>query len=209
MTQISRLKRIFTTNIKAEDAGPRPEKLIPTTEFFDPALLILQVPKKTYNEFTNFSLAIRGFEKFLQDEISKNTTNLFSDVEIINFEETDGFIAFQFYDVKNSTELYKYIELKAKEFSKINYLSNAPKEFTLLKNYWITKEIPKTNSSENIAKKIYSSIRLNLPAQFYINQYEKISELTLEEYQDFFTAKIAEYFNNLEPYWIFSSDTKR
>ena len=38
---------------------------------------------------------------------------------------------------------------------------------------------------------------------------EKISELTLEEYQDFFTAKIAEYFNNLEPYWIFSADTKR
>ena len=123
MTQISRLKRIFTTNIKAEDAGPRPEKLIPTTEFFDPALLIFQVPKKVDNEFTNFSLAIRGFEKFLQDEISKNKTNLFSDVEIINFEETDGFIAFQFYEVKNSTELYKYIESKAKEFSKINYLS--------------------------------------------------------------------------------------
>lgn len=209
MTQISRLKRIFTTNIKAEDAGPRPEKLIPTTEFFDPALLIFQVPKKVDNEFTNFSLTIRGFEKFLQDEISKNKTNLFSDVEIINFEETDGFIAFQFNEVKNSTELYKYIEKKSNEYSKINYLSNTPKEFTLLKNYWITKEIPKTNSSENIAKKIYSSIRLNLPAQFYINQYEKISELTLEEYQDFFTAKIAEYFGNLEPYWIFSSDTKR
>lgn len=209
MTQISRLKRIFTTNIKAEDAGPRPEKLIPTTEFFDPALLILQVPKKTYNEFTNFSLAIRGFEKFLQDEISKNTTKLFSDVEIINFEETDGNIAFQFYDVKNSTELYKYIELKAKEFSKINYLSTNKNEFTFLKNYWITKEIPKTNSSENLAKKIYSSIKINLPAQFYLNQYEKISELTLEEYQNSFSEKIAEYFSNFEPYWIFSADTKR
>ena len=208
MTQISRLKRIFTTNIKAEDAGPRPEKLIPTTEFFDPALLVLKVPKKTDNDFTIFSLAIRGFEKFLQDEIS-NKTHLFSNVELINFEETDGFIAFQFNEVKNSTELYKYIEKKSNEFSKINYLSNTPKEFTLLKNYWITKEIPKTNSSENIAKKIYSSIRLNLPAQFYINQYEKISELTLEEYQNSFSKKIAEYFSNLEPYWIFSADTKR
>ena len=209
MTQISRLKRIFTTNIKAEDAGPRPEKLIPTTEFFDPALLIFQVPKKVDNEFTIFSLAIRGFEKFLQDEISKNKTNLFSDVEIINFEETDGFIAFQFYDVKNSTELYKYIELKAKEFSKINYLSTNKNEFTLLKNYWITKEIPKTNSSENLAKKIYSSIQLNLAAQFYLNQYEKISNLTLEEYKNSFSEKIDKYFSNLEPYWIFSADTKR
>ena len=37
----------------------------------------------------------------------------------------------------------------------------------------------------------------------------KISELTLEEYKNSFSEKIAEYFNNLEPYWIFSSDTKR
>ena len=79
----------------------------------------------------------------------------------------------------------------------------------MLKNYWITKEIPKTNSSENLAKKIYSSIQLNLPAQFYLNQYDKISELTLEEYQNSFSKKIAEYFSNLEPYWIFSADTKR
>ena len=31
----------------------------------------------------------------------------------------------------------------------INYLSTNKNEFTLLKNYWITKEIPKTNSREN------------------------------------------------------------
>ncbi len=208
MTQISRLKRIFTSNIKAEDAGPRPEKLIPTTEFFDPALLILQTPPKTDKNYSNFSLAIRGFEKFLQDDLIQNKTNLFSGVEIINFEETDEVIGFQFYEIKNSTELYKYIEKKSIEYSKANFLITNESDFNLLKNYWIINEIPKTNSSENIAKKIWSSLKLNLPSDFYINQYKKISDLSLEEYQNFFTEN-SSYFLDLKPYWIFSADSKR
>ena len=80
MTQVSRLKRIFTTNIKAEDAGPRPEKLIPTTEFFDPALLILQSPKKIDENYYLYSLSMRGFEKFLKDDADSNKH--FSDLEI-------------------------------------------------------------------------------------------------------------------------------
>ena len=103
----------------------------------------------------------------------------------------------------------KDLKVKMNEFSKINYLSKNKNEFTLLKNYWITKEIPKTNSSETLAKKIYSSMQLKLPAQFYLSQYEKITELTLQEYQNSFNEKITEYFFNLEPYWIFSADTKR
>ena len=208
MTQISRLKRIFTTNIKAEDAGPRPEKLIPTTEFFDPALLILQTPSKSDKNYSKFSLSIRGFEKFLQDEIINNKTNLFSGVEIINFAETDKLIGFQFYEIKNSTELYKYIESKSNEYIKIQFLANKENDFNLLKSYWASKEISKINSSENLVKKIWSSKKLDLPTLFHINQYEEITNLSLEEYQIFF-QDFSPYFTELKPYWIFSADTPR
>ena len=206
MTQVSRLKRIFTTNIKAEDAGPRPEKLIPTTEFFDPALLILQIPKKTDENYFLFSLSMRGFENFLKDDTQ--SSNHFFDLEIIYFEETDGFIAFQFYEVKNSTELYKYIEKKFVEYSKqIEKIS--AEEFTILKTYWTSKEISQTNTSENLAKKIWSAKKLELEPLFHINQYEKISDLSLENYKNEFTTKLSLYFADIKPYWIFSADTKR
>ena len=208
MTQISRLKRIFTTNIKAEDAGPRPEKLIPTTEFFDPALLILQTPAKSEKNYSKISLFMRGFEKFLQDELQNNKTNLFSGVEIINFEETDKMISFQFYEVKNSTELYRYVESKADEYVKLKFLSNNEAEFNLLKTYWTTKEMNKINSSENLAKKIWTSKKMDLPTLFHINQYEEIANLTLEDYQLFF-QEFSINFEELKPYWIFSADTKR
>lgn len=206
MTQVSRLKRIFTTNIKAEDAGPRPEKLIPTTEFFDPALLILQTPKKTDENYYLFSLAFRGFEKFIKNDTQ--ASNHFSDLGIVYFEETDGFIAFQFYEVKKSTELYKYIEKKFIEFSKqIEKISL--EEFAILKTYWTSKEISQTNTSENLAKKIWSAKKMDLPALFHINQYEKISNLSLENFKNEFTTKISLYFADIKPYWIFSADTKR
>jgi zinc protease len=206
MTQVSRLKRIFTTNIKAEDAGPRPEKLIPTTEFFDPALLILQSPKKIDENYYLYSLSMRGFEKFLKDDADSNKH--FSDLEIIYFEETDGFVAFQFYEVKNSTELYKFIEKKFVEYSK-QIEKTSTEEFSVLKTYWTSKEISQTNTSENLAKKIWSAKKLDLPTLFHINQYEKISNLSLENYKNEFSTKLSSYFEEVKPYWIFSADTKR
>lgn len=206
MTQVSRLKRIFTTNIKAEDAGPRPEKLIPTTEFFDPALLILQSPKKIDENYYLYSLSMRGFEKFLKDDADSNKH--FSDLEIIYFEETDGFVAFQFYEVKNSTELYKFIEKKFVEYSK-QIEKTSTEEFSVLKTYWTSKEISQTNTSENLAKKIWSAKKLDLPTLFHINQYEKISNLSLEYYKNEFSTKLFSYFEEVKPYWIFSADTKR
>lgn len=206
MTQVSRLKRIFTTNIKAEDAGPRPEKLIPTTEFFDPALLILQSPKKESEQYYLYSLAMRGFEKFIKEDEQKNKH--FSDLEIIYFEETDGFIALQFYEVKNATELYKYIEKKFIEYSK-QITTTSSEEFSILKTYWASKEISEINTSEKLVKKIWSAKKLQLPALFHINQYEKISNLSLETYKTEFATNISSYFVDIKPYWIFSADTKR
>ena len=206
MTQVSRLKRIFTTNIKAEDAGPRPEKLIPTTEFFDPALLILQAPKKSDENYYLYSLSLRGFENFIKED--KLATEYFSDLEIIYFEETDGLIAFQFYEVKNSTELYKYFEKKFIEYFK-QIQTITPENFAILKTYWTSKEISQTNTSESLAKKIWSAKKLELSPLFHINQYEKISNLSLESYKSEMATLLSSYFDNLKPYWIFSADTKR
>ena len=117
-------------------------------------------------------------------------------------------ISFQFYEVKNSTELYRYVESKADEYVKLKFLSNNEAEFNLLKTYWSTKEMNKINSSENLAKKIWTSKKMDLPTLFHINQYEEIANLTLEDYQLFF-QEFSINFEELKPYWIFSADTKR
>ena len=149
---------------------------------------------------------MRGFEKFIKEDEQKNKH--FSDLEIIYFEETDGFIALQFYEVKNATELYKYIEKKFIEYSK-QITTTSSDEFSILKTYWASKEISEINTSEKLVKKIWSAKKLQLPALFHINQYEKISNLSLETYKTEFATNCSSYFVDIKPYWIFSADTKR
>ena len=117
-------------------------------------------------------------------------------------------IGFQFYEIKNSTDLYKYIDAKSNEYIKTKYLTNNESDFNLLKTYWASKEISKINSSENLVKKIWTSRKLNLPTLFHINQYEEIANLSLEEYQIFF-QDFSIFLTELKPYWIFSADTPR
>lgn len=60
-TVISKIRHTFTTDIKAEDAGPMPAILIPTTDFSDPAQFWLESPlPKGYSDKVSASSSASG-----------------------------------------------------------------------------------------------------------------------------------------------------
>ena len=65
LTRTVQIKRIFSTDIKAEDAGPRPLKLIPTTVFTDPVDFYFESPNKQSDEYLYFLALLTDYEKFL------------------------------------------------------------------------------------------------------------------------------------------------
>ena len=102
-TRYVQLKRTFSTDIKAEDAGPRPEKLIPTTVFSDPVDFYFETPSKLSDDYSIFLGLLTEFQKILDKNWEK-------DVEISVHE---------FYSEKNVIRV-QFKEVETKNLSKIN-----------------------------------------------------------------------------------------
>ncbi len=65
ITRYVTLNHIFTTDIKAEDAGPRPLHLIPTTKFDDPVHYFFAAPSITSDEYPLFMALLFELEEQL------------------------------------------------------------------------------------------------------------------------------------------------
>ena len=84
------LKRTFSTDIKAEDAGPRPLKLIPTTVFTDPVDFYFETPSKQSGEYSLFLALLTEFEKNLNEKwengVKISLHKFYSQVDVVKVQ---------------------------------------------------------------------------------------------------------------------------
>ena len=195
------LKRIFGSDIKAKDAGPRPEHLIPTTEFKDPAIVFFKSPSKTSDEYANFLLALTILQEKLKNEIvTDETKKLASDIQILQFDEIDSVTALSFSEVENSKLLYNYFEKTIQKTPNIinNELKNA-------KINYIGNNLGNLATSDDMAKKMNQNLCGTGNAFFYIDFLKMINDASLLDVQNVYKK----YIEKMCTYWIFSADTKR
>ena len=196
--QIAKVKRIFGSDISAKDAGPRPEHLIPTSEFKDPALVFIRCPKMSEENYADFLLALEAMKEKIKRQGIKS--ELISDARLFQFEELDSFIALEFFEVKNSKSLYKL-------FSDITNSNEILTDSEIAKaKISIQKELFEGYGiSEETAIILDSNLCRSGNAFFYIDLFEKLQKSQSSNVRKAYS----DYVSKCETYWIFSADTKR
>ena len=195
---VVQVKRIFGSDIEAKDAGPRPEHLIPTTEFLDPAIVVLTSPSKTGEDYANFILALSVLQEKMKNDTSFQT--LASDIQLFQFDEIDGVYGLAFFEVESSKKLYNYFKtFTDKKFSITeNDLKNA-------KISYIGSTYGNLSTSEDNAKMMNENLSSTGNAFYHIDFLKSLKNAQLQNVQKSYET----YIKGCPVYWIFTGDTKK
>ncbi|MBR6583671.1 MAG: insulinase family protein [Treponema sp.] len=187
----------FLTDIPAEEAGPMPAVLIPTTEFLDPVLYILEAP--ILNE-TNpiFNALVLHFQEIFQNELSKNQKTVDCKVQVQLPQPKMPFASIVIQNVRRPKDvdaIYKraYNLLKA---SLENQKTQAESVQLLnkIKNKWIVNELNQTSTNSGTSKLIQKGFNFiedsaenqqnntKDKATFYLLEFNIIENSTLQDY---------------------------
>ncbi|MGP1588261.1 MAG: hypothetical protein ACTTHG_07990 [Treponemataceae bacterium] len=208
LTQVSRLKRIFGSDVKAENAGPRPEHLIPTTEFKDPAVVFISCPKRKSQEYANFILALNCIVQSINNDFElQGKKRIAQSAKIIEIAELDQIIGIQFDQIIAIKALYKYFAQKCFSFGKTNLLQNqkGQKQIEDGKTFFESYIFLELQNSESCAKKIALNYCSEVSALYHIELYKNIQKLNIEDLQESYEKWLAVP----KMYWIFSADSKQ
>lgn len=187
----------FLTDIPAEEAGPMPAVLIPTTEFLDPVLYILEAP--ILNE-TNpiFNALVLHFQDILQNELSKNQKTVDCKVQIQLPQPKMPFASIVIQNVRRPKDvdaIYKraYNLLKA-SLENQKTQTESVQLLNKIKNKWIVNELNQTSTNSGTSKLIQKGFNFiedsteNLQtntkdkATFYLSEFNIIENSTLQDY---------------------------
>ena len=187
----------FLTDIPAEEAGPMPAVLIPTTEFLDPVLYILEAP--ILNE-TNpiFNALVLHFQDILQNELSKNQKTVDCKVQVQLPQPKMPFASIVIQNVRRPKDvdaIYKraYNLLKA-SLENQKTQTESVQLLNKIKNKWIVNELNQTSTNSGSSKLIQKGFNFiedsteNLQtntkdkATFYLSEFNIIENSTLQDY---------------------------
>ena len=147
----------FLTDIPAEEAGPMPAVLIPTTEFLDPVLYILEAP--ILNE-TNpiFNALVLHFQETFQNELSKNQKTVDCKVQVHLPQPKMPFASIIVQNVRRQKDvdaIYKraYNHLKA-SLENQKTQTESVQLLNKIKNKWIVNELNQTSTNSGTSKLI-------------------------------------------------------
>ena len=188
-----KIRHLFYTDIKAEDAGPMPAILVPTKNFSDPVQYWFKTPEKDSADAVIFEALLFRLSEKLKD--------FGSDTKI--FAPTKEFrcAGIIFLNVEHTNYIEETFKKTLAEFSqKLEDKESFETEQT--KNAWILNRLSETSSNLGTAKIISTS---KPGEKNYIDEYEQLLNSTDQD----FLRVLNEYFLP-EPFLqIFSSDAKK
>lgn len=123
----AKIRHTFTTDIKAEDAGPMPAVLVPTTDFSDPAQFWLESPlpcgylnPASREEEIIYDAIMFRFREFLEEKIalekSESGTEAASEVRLFKRTEEIPAASFTFVKAKSQGETERIFRKSVNEF---------------------------------------------------------------------------------------------
>ena len=196
MTRWKTLHRIFSTNVSAKDAGQRPAKLIPTTEFLDPAHLYMRRPLTKQSIFDASLIALTHHMRQLNEE---NPVPVFETADVFFDREIPSLCGIRFTQVRSYTALQEMlndaVETYETWFVYEEILEKAKIDWVAGMSTQIGPEGKALTLAEG--KTAYGSVF------HYIEQYTALESSTIEDFKNVFE----QYIKKQTSLWILSSDT--
>lgn len=188
-----KIRHLFYTDIKAEDAGPMPAVLVPTKNFADPVQYWFKIPKIDSEDFVLFNALLYRFSENL------NTNS----VDTKLFTPTNEFhcAGLSFLNVEHTTYIEEIYKKTLKEFNqKLSEQDSFEMEQT--KNAWVLNKLSETENNSGTAKLIALSSNNKIN---YLDEYE----ILLKSKSKDFLRVLNDYFLQEPLLQIFSSDAKK
>ena len=195
-----KLVHLFLTDVSKEKAGPRPQVLIPTTEFLDPAQFWIK------NESGNdkeplFNALMNDFCGILQEKCDNVVQKQNMIVMNQACDSNIPFAQITILNVKNSTTVE---DIFSKAF--FEYKENLDEQTVKrIKANWIKKYLSRlqTNNGTSLAIKAGLDSAEAVPDK-YILDYEKVMNASVEDFSEVF-----ENFDFNNALKLYSADTKK
>ena len=175
-----KLRHVFTTDIKAEDAGPMPAVLVPTKNFFDPVQFWLEAPENSPDSLKNeviYDALVFRLKEFLEEEAEnepkKDGISLFSELRLSVRTKEIPSSSFTFMSVAHTKAIDDFFKKTVDFF--IKKLSEDESEISRVKESWVLNALKGTsilirNGEENPA--------------LYLDSYETLINASKEDIMD-------------------------
>ncbi|OJF75605.1 MAG: hypothetical protein BKP49_11220 [Treponema sp. CETP13] len=200
LLQNIRLHHTFTTDIPAELAGPAPEKLIPTTDFSDPAQLYIELPKLSSTDLMIYRSILGLLVDILNKELASMSNPPAESVSVYFSPDFEPYSCLRFEKVHSRNALQKMTETYLTQFSS-NFTNEMMQQAKLKSS---TYDFSKTSSVSGTALLMNSSLHVYGKASMYITNFESLYFAQLEQF-----VSVTHFFNDeYARTWLFSSDTK-
>lgn len=186
-TQKVKVVHTFLTDIPAEEAGPMPAVLIPTTEFLDPVLYVVKAPECGTKEAALFNALINYTADVLQTQLdeSRKLKGAKTMIQLPRYNVPAAFISIQ--NVSRTKEADSAYKSTVRTIKNRIAAPDANKTvIQSIKDAWIINQMEKTSSNAGTAELIQKGFELfpdSPRADFYLQEYNYIQTATPEDFR--------------------------
>lgn len=190
-----KIRHLFYTDVKAEDAGPMPAVLVPTKNFADPVQYWFKAPEADSEEAVIFDALIL--------RLSENLNNAGAETKIFLPSKDFRCGGITFLNVEHTSYIEETYKKTLSEFVK-NLEDSEPSVFEAerTKNAWILSRLSGSKTNTGTARIISSS---KTDEKNYLDEYEILERAGSKD----FLRALNEYFPQEPLLQIFSSDSKK
>lgn len=190
-----KIRHLFYTDVKAEDAGPMPAVLVPTKNFADPVQYWFKAPETDSEEAVIFDALIL--------RLSENLNNAGAETKIFLPAKDFRCGGITFLNVEHTNYIEETYKKTLSEFVK-KMEDSEPSVFEAerTKNAWILSRLSGSKTNTGTAKIISSS---KTDEKNYLDEYEILERAGSKD----FLRALNEYFPPEPLLQIFSSDSKK
>lgn len=190
-----KIRHLFYTDVKAEDAGPMPAVLVPTKNFADPVQYWFKAPEADSEEAVIFDALIL--------RLSENLNNAGAETKIFLPARDFRCGGITFLNVEHTNYIEETYKKTLSEFvKKLEDSEPSVFEAERTKNAWILSRLSGSKTNTGTARIISSS---KTDEKNYLDEYEILERAGSKD----FLRALNEYFPPEPLLQIFSSDSKK
>lgn len=177
----------FLTDIPAEEAGPMPAVLIPTTEFMDPVLYVVKAPQEGTKEAALFNALVNYTADMLQTELddNKKLKGAKTMLQLPRYNVPAAFLSIM--NVSRTKEADAAFKATVRSIKNRLEAPDANKTIVQsIKDAWIVNQMEKTASNAGTAELIQKGFELfpdSPQPDFYLKEYNFIQTATPEDFR--------------------------
>lgn len=210
-----KIEHTFLTDIPAEEAGPMPAVLIPTTEFLDPIIYIQKAPEQGTRESALFN----AMAEFIAEEFNlaaENNNKIQEATASAELPENKmPFCQIRIFNaahIKEADSTYKSVIKSIRQ--KLETSQSSSKTIQKIKDTWTENKMQETSENAGTARLMEQSLRKCSQGQktadavessgYYLKEYNYIQTATAEDF-----LNILQYFPETPSFRIYSTDSKK